>query len=499
VIELDRDMILESVIRSIDISPSDFQLAQDRYSAVSDWLERGQYRSGNRTDIYLQGSFRLGTVIRPYRGGKDADFDIDQVCEIDGSETTPRVLKQDVGNRLIANRDYERMLDREGRRCWTLQYASSAGRPGFHLDILPSRLSNSESTRIDITHKNQHDYSWLTSNPKGYYEWFKSKNEIGEKLLLEQRQSIHSANQDLYSSKEDVPLQLIRTPLQRSVQLLKRHRDVYCNDRKGRPISIILTTICTHLYQGKSVLDTITLFANYVADRLRTATSGKALQRDGILDFQDGKWFVVNPADVSENFAEKWQSDPQLPECFFAWVYQLQRDVRAFAESTHMEDLSVATFGNGEGRLTYGENLVRSLGRGPVKSSPSFLDLIHQAIERKVAWNQVEKIAVRNIEGEDESSSAKDVAWVNYYQVRVHSGHTLREDELAHIRAILEKYRDRPDFVFCCSTLLGMATRVMLEQCVKSRWEDTDALGWPITRLAKGQVEEDIRVILPVA
>jgi len=37
------------------------------------------------------------------------------------------------------------------------------------------------------------------------------------------------------------------------------------------------------------------------------------------------KYRVSNPADKSENFAEKWNSNPSLPRAFFAWQQQLER------------------------------------------------------------------------------------------------------------------------------------------------------------------------------
>lgn len=156
---LNKEEVLESIIASIDISPTNFESARRRYTAVANWLSRGEYLSGDATEIYLQGSFRLGTVIRPYRNSQEADYDIDQVCEIKGKDTSAQQLKHDVGDRLKENGDYKRMLDEEGRRCWTLQYASPDDLAGFHLDILPSRPAKELSSRIEITHNNGSDYS----------------------------------------------------------------------------------------------------------------------------------------------------------------------------------------------------------------------------------------------------------------------------------------------------------------------------------------------------
>jgi hypothetical protein len=97
-----RNSILSQIAQHLDISPSDFKRAQERYKAVGRWLDGGTYQSGSLPKIYLQGSFRLGTVVRPYRDGQDSDFDIDQVCELTHrrEHTSPRTLKHDVGDRL---------------------------------------------------------------------------------------------------------------------------------------------------------------------------------------------------------------------------------------------------------------------------------------------------------------------------------------------------------------------------------------------------------------
>lgn len=492
---LSREKILEGVIASLDISPSDFESARRRYSAVTNWLEGGEYQSGDNTDIYLQGSFRLGTVIRPYRNSQNADYDIDQVCEIKGKDTTAHQLKHDVGGRLKENGDYERMLDDEGRRCWTLQYASSDERPGFHLDVLPSRPANGISTHIDITHKGDVNYVWRSSNPKGYYQWFKGKNAFGEQLLANQKMSIFSANRNLYESVEDVPKRMIRTPLQRSIQLMKRHRDVYFDGRENSPISIILTTICTHKHQGHGILETISGFVDYVAGRLAVVISERFLPIDNVLDYQNEKWVIKNPADENENFADRWAGKPELAESFFAWVYQLRRDIGAFKESTHTRDLSLASYSNQERGIPYGQMLLRSMSHGPVGSNQTFLNLIHQGIEGKVTWDQVKEVAWRNVDQESELDSSKDVAWVNYYQVKIHSGTGLSDQNKTHVRNILRNRSSSPAFVLCCNLLLDSATAPMLQECIGSSGEEV--LSWPITRLAKGQLPENSRMIIP--
>jgi hypothetical protein len=58
--------------------------------------------------------------------------------------------------------------------------------------------------------------------------------------------------QRLYASIETVPPYEWKTPLQRSVQLLKRHRDVMFRDNPSvGPISMIITNLAAHAYAGE--------------------------------------------------------------------------------------------------------------------------------------------------------------------------------------------------------------------------------------------------------
>ena len=52
---------LEEVAQTIDIPPSKYQQAVDRYQSVGQWLESGEYQDCvGEPAIYPQGSFRLG-------------------------------------------------------------------------------------------------------------------------------------------------------------------------------------------------------------------------------------------------------------------------------------------------------------------------------------------------------------------------------------------------------------------------------------------------------
>ena len=78
------DEFLTEYIEGLDISPSKYQQAVDRYISVGSWLTEGELLASNGSlpTIYVQGSFRLGTVVRPLMSMKEGDYDIDLVCEL---------------------------------------------------------------------------------------------------------------------------------------------------------------------------------------------------------------------------------------------------------------------------------------------------------------------------------------------------------------------------------------------------------------------------------
>jgi len=489
-----QESILKEAARNLDISPSDFRRAQERFNAVKSWLENGNYISGQEPEIYLQGSFRLGTVVRPYRGDKDGDFDIDQVCEIHNPSDpkNPAILKHDVGDRLKENADYLRMLDDEGKRCWTIEYASEENRPGFHLDVLPALSSASyQEHQIDITEKNDEMYSWSTSNPKGYYYWFKSKNPISQEQQESARKAIYQANEKLYQQIDEVPKRLVRTNLQRSLQLMKRHRDVHFLGKDHKPISIIMTTITAHVYTGQDIVTTITNFISYTLARYESFVRDGYLENDGILYHDGSEWVIPNPVDhlspseEQENFADKWNTDRMLPMAFFSWTDQLRRDLSAFVSSNQVDDLNLKTIPIGTAK-SYSTSLpdrVADETKRKYLNTPNFLNLIHLGIDGKVAWEPIAKLALSNFRNAEDKDSV-DIAKINFYQVAIHRGKGLSHDAIEDVRQLLTKRSDSAAFVLCCNLLMGSVTNRMIRDGLNESGY-SNVLQWPILRLAK--------------
>ncbi len=247
-------LFLQSLAESLDISEAQYEAAVKHYGAVGEWLNRDDSPIANhRPKIFPQGSFRLGTVIKPINDTEE--YDIDLVCEMESlskEQITQKQLRDSVGDRLKDNELYRKMLV-EGNRCWTLQYSDSAR---FHMDILPAIPDHNTdglarrigvalaSTSLLITDKELRE--WQCSNPVGYAEWFKGRMRVqfnmGRMLLAE----------SLRASVDDVPEYKVKTPLQRSIQILKRHRDImFEKDPDNRPTSIIISTLAAQAYSNE--------------------------------------------------------------------------------------------------------------------------------------------------------------------------------------------------------------------------------------------------------
>ena len=211
----------------------------------------------------------------------------------------PQAIKSMVGNRLREHGTYRKLLDPEGRRCWTLEYAEQDG-VGFHLDVLPAVP---DGRGLAITNKNGSVYSWSASDPRGYGAWFDGKNDAAfARAVVEQKQNIQRRAPLIYSSIDKVPDQLVRTPLQRSIQLMKRHRDLRFNhsDRIDyAPISIIITTLAAYLYGNEadvySALSGIVGKLQAHAALVEGKTIGRSLAAMGLIQRRpDGTWYGIS-------------------------------------------------------------------------------------------------------------------------------------------------------------------------------------------------------------
>jgi hypothetical protein len=113
--------VLERLCEALQLTPTQFELAKQRYEAVGEWLAASPDPRLRTLSIYLQGSTALGTTVKPL--GRN-EHDVDLVGHVaGGGGVPPAILKKLIGDRLRQNGHYRSLLE-EMPRCWRLNYAS---------------------------------------------------------------------------------------------------------------------------------------------------------------------------------------------------------------------------------------------------------------------------------------------------------------------------------------------------------------------------------------
>lgn len=287
-----------------------------RYGELAEWLAAdADARFKANGVIYPQGSRLLGTMIRPVDPADDYDIDLVYRRDLKRTGVTQQELKNSVGEQLgrfcaylsETGSDVPKLV--EGRRCWTLDYDAP-----FHMDVLPALPDDDSSTQRDAEHRilitDKELRLWQPSNPKGYANWIKQRMRSALDQL--RREMAKSAGVDI----EEIPEDRVKTPLQRVVQLLKRHRDIrYDGPPEDKPISIIITTIAGLAYNGETDV--------YAALKATVDAAPSLIERRG-----EAYW-LPNPIAEDENFADKWQEHPERAERFFRWIDQMRDDLES--------------------------------------------------------------------------------------------------------------------------------------------------------------------------
>jgi hypothetical protein len=93
-----QNQILAELVKLLDIPQSYYDKAVDRYRSMSEHFHRPESTIAHLDPtVYPQGSFRLGTVIRPL--AQEEGYDLDLVCRIHGNKAlnSQKDIKEQVG------------------------------------------------------------------------------------------------------------------------------------------------------------------------------------------------------------------------------------------------------------------------------------------------------------------------------------------------------------------------------------------------------------------
>jgi hypothetical protein len=178
----------------------------------------------------------------------------------------------------------------------------------FHLDILPACPNGGNGAIVVPDRKLA---CWVHSNPKGFAEWFFGKcqlrDELAERMLAKAVEPLPSA----------VPSEYKYT-LQRVVQLMKRHRDVFFDGGRDIARSVILTTLAGHFYVGQRSLS---VALDMILDGIHQAAEAVS-----------GVPRIENPVHPDENFADTW--DQARLERFKAYIRHFRTQMKQLLSPT---------------------------------------------------------------------------------------------------------------------------------------------------------------------
>ena len=334
------EQFFEKIAESLDLNETEENTITTSYTAVGEYLAESMFLKEYSPKIFPQGSVRLGTVVKPL--SKD-DYDIDLVCELENGEgLLPQQVKSLVGLALKDGK-YSKQLEEHGR-CWTLNYSAN---PPYHLDILPGIGIVNDRVKATVKSANG-QYSWLYTNPRGFAKWFLSIPS--HRLLYEDSRSV-----------EKVSKFNVKTPLQRAVQLIKRHRDVcFRNHPEDGPASIVITTLCGLSFNGERTIE----------DILRNGP----IKWLTYIKIKNGKYSIKVPQLPDDDYADKWNGeDEYAAERFFKWHRKLLLDLDALFRQRTIDDfLNISNF-------LFTESTVAKISQTNVR----MMDSLRESFERE--------------------------------------------------------------------------------------------------------------------
>lgn len=346
--------LLEKIGDTLDLTDTQYAMAGDRSEAVGSWL-------ANATDplladmaVYVQGSIALGTANKPLAGD---EFDADLVARTPhvGMATSPAALKAAIGDRLRENARYASILV-EKQRCWRLEFAGD-----MYLDITPAIFNPCCQNGGELV-PDRKLASWKATNPIGYRELFQTRAALQPRVRAAKALERMAADSRIVV---DFPVQTGRKGvLRRTVQLLKRNRDVFFQpyDRRLAPLSVIITTVAAQSYEY--CVKTFEFDNAY--DLLRATISMMPVFIEVEVEGGERRWHVWNETTDGEDFAEKWNAEPDRAAAFFQWHNQVLANFDRLLETHGLDELK--------------KSLGRSLGAQPVaKAFAAMTDTVDRA------------------------------------------------------------------------------------------------------------------------
>ena len=287
------DKLLNEMAKEVQLDQTRYNRMIASYEAIKNLIETDEeFFKPYKYEVYPHGSVRIFTTVKPI--GRD-EFDLDIVVHFKDNTIihSPMKIYTEMKRVLEGHKVYSKMLELKSR-VLRLNYAGD-----FHMDIMTGIQDNPfDENKIKVPDRKLG--KWVSSNPRGYADWFMAKANLAKSSLLEKALRAEKIQIDNFENKK---------PLQRAVQLIKRYRDIYFEkDGSYKTRSIILTTIAGQLYEGEeSIFNTVDNIITKIRSEFRFPQRLK----------------IVNPVNPEEDFTDKWDTEPEYYEAFKNFVTHL--------------------------------------------------------------------------------------------------------------------------------------------------------------------------------
>lgn len=349
------ELFLLRAAREISLSEAQYEKIIERYSQLESILSASTDPLLSNAHIFPQGSMRLRTTIKPI-GGAPSDLntiDADAIVLLPnakgaGAATVLEAIEKRFKEGSRVQADIQPL-----RRGIRITYADE--NPGFHIDVTPARETNgsAEGNGEGSLEVPDRVTGWKASSPIPYAGWLHDASTLqicleSYVVVAKSHRTFDSATQEPLPEYQEYADQ---DPLRAAIKLLKRHRDEWAIRTKKedqRPISAVITTLATHAYLDvvresnaapMTPLDAILAIVQKMPDHIR---------------LEGNSYFVRNPKDVGENFAEKWNRPGEgknYRDAFYAWhasaMVSVSLGLQTFETADAFERAITESFGIG--------------------------------------------------------------------------------------------------------------------------------------------------------
>lgn len=299
------DVLLADVAARVQLPPSSYEIAGQRYNTLAKHVEReGSPLRGKVDRVYAQGGIATGSVVAN-RASND-EYDVDAILSLNVSPDSDPKWVLDTLFEAVRGEKGSRYYDVTTRctRCVQVTYSDK-----MHVDLTPvvQLLGRPDRESVIFHHRAETPLVpgyRVIGNPYGFAQWFKYETPpevlfgvaFADYQLNEMRKALARAE------TEPLPVQMKPHETSRallSLQLTKRFRNLRYNEREGRcPPSVVLAKmIAEHKVQRSGFAAALLSHVTYIRDQFRTAHDAGRL------------YHAVNPVCSTDVLTDRWPGD----------------------------------------------------------------------------------------------------------------------------------------------------------------------------------------------